>query len=85
MTESVDSNQLSTSDLKCKVSSATRTERGDPSVSWLQRRYSKLAKFRYKVSNDVSDDKGDTSTSCSLQHNRSGVRNLTSDDNNITP
>ena len=40
-------------------------------------------KTRYKAFNKVSDDKGDTSTSCSLQSLRSRVRNLTSDDTNF--
>ena len=39
---------------------------------------------RYTVFNEVSDYKGDISTSCPLQFVRSRVRNLTSDDTNLT-
>ena len=37
-----------------------------------------------KVSNATRNDRGDTSTSCALQFGRTRVRNLTSDDANLT-
>ena len=68
----------------CKVSNATRDDRGDTSASWPRGMPLLRVKFIYKAFNEFSDDKGDTSTSCGLQFDRSKVCSLTSDDNSLT-
>ena len=55
---------------KCNVSNATKDDRVDTSVSWLY--LSGISpQPRYKALNKVSEEKHDTSTSCSLQFDRS--------------
>ena len=68
----------------CKACKATRDDKGDMSASWLRRSGSRRAKSRYNAFSDINDDKGDTSTSCGLQSDRSRICNLTIDEINLT-